>query len=164
MLLYRHILPTIHNGKATSLYTFSVFSMWFTVKPKQKCAILVLNQLQFWCMDYFFVAVLFCAVALPEWGLYVSSTNTRRLLNDFHWMGTKLSLERVLVKLSHGPLYQHAGSPPLNPPSPSSLAIPLPPLLTFYQLPPPFLSSCHILPPPPPSLWSSSTKRGWING
>lgn len=90
------------------------------------------HQPAFCCCVHFCSPVFFFQVAL-----YVSytSASSTLLLNEFQWMGTKLSPGSALVKPSHWPLNQQAGSllqaPLLSSPS----------FVSFLFLSPHFLSS-----------------------
>lgn len=67
-------------------------------------------QSAFWGCLHFALLFLFLFFFRAELHPSYTSASNTLLLNEFQWMGTKLSLGSALVKLSHWPLNQHACS------------------------------------------------------
>lgn len=95
------------------------------------------HQPTFCCRVHFLLACVFFFFSHTKVALYVSCTSASStlLLNEFQWMGTNLSLGSALVKPSHWPLNQQAGSL-LRAQLPSSLSF-----VSLLFLSPHFLSS-----------------------
>lgn len=86
------------DERRVETHNIYIYWSWFN-----QLSISFLRPCAFCCLFFFF----FFLELHPS---YTSASNTA-LLNEFQWMGTKLSLGSALVKLSHWPLNQQACSP-----------------------------------------------------